>query len=174
MASSEHSKIARRPGALRGSVRRVTVSGRSLRPLRASDDRSLDVMLKSRPRPDFGRCSQTKRLPSGEQVFDRRRMPSRATTRRSLVHGLEPGGDLLECVVGRSGLDARDQPNQPAVIRLRKRPSTAIEPHDELTLAHQELMAVARVPHSILPVIFFRGKACRSPFGSSGGPLAVQ
>ncbi len=50
-------------------------------------------------------------------------MPSRATTPRSFLHGLEQGGDLLECAVGCSGPDARDRPNQPAVTRSQKRPA---------------------------------------------------
>ena len=67
-----------------------------------------------------GRSSgQTEMLRPGQQMLDRRGVPSRSAARRAFAHGLELGGDLLQRAIGRCRLDAGDQPDQPVIALLR-------------------------------------------------------
>ena len=55
-------------------------------------------------------------------MLDGRGVPPRSTARCTLVHGLKLGGDLLQSAVRRGGGDAGDQPDQPVIARLARRP----------------------------------------------------
>src|ERR1700723_228948 len=51
---------------------------------------------------------QAEALRAGQQMLDRRGMPSRSASRCTFPHGFELCGNLLECAIGRRGLDASD------------------------------------------------------------------
>jgi hypothetical protein len=62
---------------------------------------------------------QTEALGAGEQMLDRRGMPSRSTSWRAFPHGFELCRILLECAIRRRGLDASDQPDKAIIALLR-------------------------------------------------------
>jgi hypothetical protein len=61
-------------------------------------------------------------LRAGQEVFDRRGVPSSPAPWRAFAHGLKLSGNLLERAAGRCRLDPSDQPDKPVTTVLRLGP----------------------------------------------------
>ena len=61
---------------------------------------------------------QAEALRLGQEVFDRRRVPSRAAAWRAFAHGFQLRGDLLERAIRCCRLDAGNEPDQPVIAWL--------------------------------------------------------
>jgi hypothetical protein len=62
-------------------------------------------------------AGQAEAVGAGQQMLDRRGMPSRPASWCAFSHDFELCGNLLECAIGRRGLDTSDQPD--GVLRER-------------------------------------------------------
>ncbi len=67
-----------------------------------------------------GTCAgQAEALRLDQEVFDRRRVPSRAAAWRAFAHGFQLRGDLLKRAIRCCRLDAGHEPDQPVIAWLR-------------------------------------------------------
>ena len=78
-------------------------------------------------------------------MLDGRGVPPRSTARRTLVHGLKLGGDLLQGTVRGGSGDAGDQPDQPVIAPLARRPVQQFRLDD--ALGHQSPNRAAQPLH---------------------------
>ena len=62
---------------------------------------------------------QAEALRAGQQMLDRRGMPSRSASWRALPHGFELCGNLMRRAIRRCGLDASDRPDKAIIALLR-------------------------------------------------------